>query len=74
MKALFVFTPNESKRLIGKAVAEMDAVKTALKKTNVLIGHGSTDVYVLEEILGREKLCQVMNPATYLSGILVRGT
>ena len=74
MKALFVFTPNESKRLIGKAVAEMEAVKTALKKTNILIGHGSTDVYVLEEILGKEKLHQVMNPATYLSGILVRGT
>ena len=54
MKALFVFTPNESKRLIGKAVASMEEVKTALKKTNILVGHGSTDVYVLEEILGKE--------------------
>lgn len=74
MKALFVFTPNESKRLIGKAVAAMEEVKTALKKTNILVGHGSTDVYVLEEILGKEKLYHMMNPAAFLSGILVRGT
>jgi len=74
MKALFVFTPNESKRLIGKAVVSMEEVKTALKKTNVLVGHGSTDVYVLEEILGKERLCQLMNPAAFLSGIVVRGT
>ena len=74
MKALFVFTPTESKRLIGKAVAALDEVKTALKKANILVSHGSTSVYVLEEILGREELLKLMSPATYLSGIIVRGT
>ncbi len=29
MRALFVFTPSESKRLIGKAVAALDEVKKA---------------------------------------------
>ena len=74
MKALFVFTPTESKRLIGKAVAALDEVKAALKKANILVSHGSTSVYVLEEILGREELLKLMSPATYLSGIIVRGT
>ena len=73
MKALFVFTPTESKRLIGKAVAAMDEVKTALKKANILVSHGSTNVYVLEEILGKDQLLKLMSPATYLSGIIVRG-
>lgn len=74
MKALFIFTPPESKRLIGKAVAAMDEVKTALKKANILVSHGSTAVYVLEEILGKESLLKLMNPAAFLSGIVTRGT
>ena len=74
MRALFVFTPAESKRLIGKAVAKMEEVKRALKKANIMIGHGSTNVYVLEEMLGREKLLELLNPSFFLSGILVRGT
>jgi len=74
VRALFVFTPNESKRLIGKAVAKMEEVKHAFQKSNMMIGHGSTNVYVLEELLGKEKLLELMNPATYLSGIILRGT
>jgi len=74
MRALFVFTPAESKRLIGKAVARMEEVKRAFKRANIMIGHGSTNVYVLEEILGKEKLLGLMNPSFFLSGILVRGT
>ncbi len=74
MKALFVFTPTESKRLIGKAVAAMDEVKTALKKANILVSHGSTAVYALQEMLGKEQLSKAMNPAAFLSGIVVRGT
>jgi hypothetical protein len=74
MRALFVFTATESKRLIGKAVARMKEVKTAFKQANIMIGHGSTNVYVLEEILGKENLLKLMNPSVFLSGIVVRGT
>src|SRR4030042_569926 len=74
MRALFVFTPAESKRLIGKAVAKMEEVKKAFKKSNIMIGHGSTNVYVLEEILGKEKLLELMDSSFFLSGIIVRGT
>jgi len=74
MRALFVFTPAESKRLIGKAVVQMPEVKRALKEANIMISHGSTDVYVLEELLGKKKLQDIMNPTAYLSGIVIRGT
>ena len=74
MRALFVLTPAESKRLIGKAVAKMEEVKKAFKKSNIMISHGSTSVYVLEEILGKEKLLELMDPSFFLSGIIVRGT
>jgi hypothetical protein len=39
-----------------------------------MIGHGSTNVYVLEEILGKEKFLELMDPTFFLSGIIVRGT
>ncbi len=74
MRALFVFTPAEAKRLIGKAVANLEEVKKAKDTGNILIGHGSTNVYVAEEILGREKVCERFNRDAYLSGVTVKGT
>ena len=74
MRALFVLTPAESKRLIGKAVAALPEVKHAQKNDDVLIGHGSTNVYVAEEILGKEKVAELLDRNTYLSGLVVRGT
>ena len=71
---LFVLTPAESKRLIGKAVANLEEVKKAKTDDQILIGHGSTNVYVAEEILGREKLRAIMNRNAYLSGVITRGT
>jgi hypothetical protein len=73
MRALFVLTPTESKRLIGKAVANMEEVKKAKRDDKLLIGHGSTNVAVAEEVMGREKLTEVMNRNTYLSGITKNG-
>jgi len=59
MRALFVLTPAESKRLIGKAVAALPEVKHALKNDYVLVGHGSTNVYVAEAVLGKEKVAEL---------------
>ena len=52
MLAALAFTPSESKRLIAKGVAAMPAVQFALSKGEVVIAHGSTNVYVAEELLG----------------------
>ncbi len=48
----------------------MEAVKGAKEKAKVLIGHGSTTVFVAEEILGKEKFSELMNRNSYLSGLL----
>ena len=52
MRALFVLTPPESKRLIAKAVARLPEVERARQDGEIAIGHGATNVYVVEEIFG----------------------
>lgn len=52
LRAAFAFTPAESKRLIGRAVAALPQVRAALADDLIVIAHGSTNVYVAEEILG----------------------
>lgn len=49
--AVVVLTSSESKRLLGKAVAAMPEVKTALQQGRLIIGNGTTNAYVAEEIL-----------------------
>jgi hypothetical protein len=74
MRALFVLTPAESKRLIAEAVAEMEEVKRARENGKILIGHGSTNVFVAEEILGKENVSELWRRDSYLSGVILRGT
>lgn len=73
MRAIFVLTPAESKRLIGKAVASMDEVKRAKNNDKIIIGHGTTNIFVAEEILGRDKFGEFINRDRYVSGLVVRG-
>jgi hypothetical protein len=73
MRALFVLTASESKRLIGKAVARMELIQRAMKKGKLLISHGSTNVYVVEEILGKEIASELWCRDNYVSGALLRG-
>jgi hypothetical protein len=49
-----ILTVAESKRLIGKAVAQMPIVKNALANGMVIIIKGSTNSYVAEEITGNK--------------------
>jgi hypothetical protein len=55
MKAAFTLTPAESKRLIAKAVVQMDEVKEALQKAYVIINPGTTCSFVVRELLGTPK-------------------
>jgi hypothetical protein len=52
MHTSLVFTVAQSKRLIAKAVAQMPEVRQALAEGTVAIGRGSTNAYIVEEILG----------------------
>lgn len=52
MRAVLAFTPSESKRLIAKGVAAMPEVQSAFSGGEIVVAHGSTNVYVAEELLG----------------------
>jgi len=52
LRAAFAFTPAESKRLIGRAVARLPEVQAAYENDLIVVAHGSTNVYVAEELMG----------------------
>lgn len=54
MIAKAILTVSESKRLIAKGVAALPSVKRAMLKGIIAIGRGTTNGYVVEEILGRK--------------------
>jgi len=57
----FIVTPSMGKRLIGKAVAELPAVRAGMEKGTVVIIAGTTNGYVAEEILsgvGADGFCR----------------
>lgn len=46
-------TTSEGKRLIGRAISQMDTVQDALKNGTIIIATSTTTAYVLEELLDR---------------------
>lgn len=52
-RAVIVLNPSESKRLIAKAVAQLPEVQSALQRGRLIIGNGTTNGYVAEELLGK---------------------
>lgn len=65
MQAQFSLTPSESKRLIGMAVSQHAKVKKALKSGIVAVGLGSTNAFVVEEILKKR-----IDKEKYVAGFL----
>ena len=68
MEALFTLTPAESKRLIAKAVVKMPEVRKAMAEGYLLIGRGSTNAYIAEELLGKP-----IEKERYMAGQIIRG-
>jgi hypothetical protein len=54
MHVQITLTPAESKRLIAKAVVKLREVKKAFKNGIIVIGVGTTNAYVAEELLGQK--------------------
>ena len=69
MRAVFSLNPWESKRLIGRAVSKLPEVVYALSHAQLVIAHGSTNVFVAEEVLG---YCPERDK--YASGQVINGT
>ena len=68
MQALFTLTPSESKRLLAKAVAALPEVRHAKDEGYLVVGRGSTNAYILEELLGGQ-----MDKERYIAGQIIKG-
>lgn len=69
MQALFTLTPAESKRLIGKGIAALPEIQHAKKNGYLLIGRGSTNGFIVEELLGKK-----IAKEGYCVGQVIKGT
>lgn len=65
VKKQIVLTVSESKRLIAKAVVAMDVVRKALSDGIVVIAKGSTNSYIVEELLSKR-----IDKRAYLTGVV----
>jgi hypothetical protein len=68
MQALFTLTPSESKRLIGKALVALPEIQKAMKQGYLLVGRGSTNAYIVEELIGKK-----IRKEAYTAGQIVKG-
>jgi hypothetical protein len=69
-KAQVTLTPEESKRLIAKAVARLPEVRFALRRGTVVICLGTTNAHVVEEITGK-----LVDRRRFAAGVVLpRGT
>lgn len=63
MKAQVSLTVSESKRLIARGVAALDFVRARMRQGIVMVSTGTTNAYVLEELLGER-----FDKRTYVTG------
>lgn len=68
MQALFTLTSSESKRLLGKAVAALPEVQQAKDQGYLVVTRGSTNGFILEELLGKK-----LEKERYIAGEIIRG-
>jgi hypothetical protein len=68
MQALFTLTSSESKRLLGKAVAALPEVQQAKDNGYLVIGRGSTNGFIVEELMKSK-----MDKERYVAGQIIKG-
>jgi len=67
-RAIIVLNPSESKRLIARAVARLPELQRALEHGRLIIGNGTTNAFVAEELLGRP-----ISKWRYAAGVIAGG-
>lgn len=70
MKAMFVLTPPESRRLIARAVVQLPEVQTALEQAYVCVVGGTTNGYIAQELAGLDIAPQAFTAGTSAQGVL----
>ncbi len=73
VKALIVLTPAESKRLIAKGVRNLEEVRRALKQGIIIVGLGTTNAYVAEELLAALSSKEKIDKSRYAAGTVTPG-
>ena len=68
MKAMFTLTSAESKRLLAKAAVRLPEVQEALREHMIIVGGGTTNAFVLEELTGER-----VDKSRYSAGIITKG-
>lgn len=68
MRGVFTLTTSESKRLIGKAVSQMETVQKSMKKGKIVITMNTTNAYVVEELLNTK-----IEKHKFATGITTKG-
>jgi len=68
MQALFTLTSAESKRLIAKGIVALPEVKQAKEEGYLIVGRGSTNAYIVEELLGES-----IEKEKYVAGQIIKG-
>ncbi len=66
--SLVVLTPSESKRLIARAVRALPEVRQALREGMIVIIGGTTNAFVLEELLSKD-----IDKVRFAAGLVARG-
>ena len=66
MLAEVSLTPAEGKRLIAKAIAQMDLIQIAKEEGIIVIATGTTNAYVVEELIGKE----IKEKGLYTAGVV----
>jgi hypothetical protein len=67
-RAVVVLNPSQSKRLIARAVAQLPEVQLAHRRGRLIIGNGTTNAFVAEELLG-----QPVPKWRYAAGVIANG-
>lgn len=70
MRAVFTLTPAESKRLIAKAVVQMEEVKIAKEKAYIILAGGTTNGFIAQELLKEKIEPQRFTAGTNVCGLL----
>ena len=68
VSALVTLTPSESKRLLAKAVAALPEVQRAMRSGTVVVGKGSTNAFIVEELQG-----VTIDKGEYTAGVITQG-
>jgi hypothetical protein len=69
VSALVGLTPTESKRVIAKVVAALPEAKRAKEPGLIVIGRGTTNAFVADELTGDK----IENESHHAAGLIVSG-